>query len=207
VEVTLAPDAQQLLLSLQDSALKLHLDSVIGKDRVQLREASLTAGKSRLETSGTLQTVDAMEYALKGRLVDFDPTAVLQAVTPPPATPAKGRKRAAAAVSKPIPARINMDFNAAGALSPELKLKLGFRIHDSTYDALPMSGQGDINWPACVSCPAAPMCRSPAIRWTWTAASAPPATSSSSRSTRRNWRAWLRTGGPVARGWHPQRHA
>jgi translocation and assembly module TamB len=35
---------------------------------VQLREASLTAGKSRLETSGTLQTVDAMEYALKGRL-------------------------------------------------------------------------------------------------------------------------------------------
>ncbi|WP_413459635.1 translocation/assembly module TamB domain-containing protein [Herbaspirillum huttiense] len=144
VDLTLAPDAQQLLLTLQDSTLKLHVDSVIGKDRVQLREASLTAGKSRLETSGTLQTVDAMDYAFKGRLVDFDPTAVLQAVMPP-ASNGKGRKRTAVAASKPIPARINMDFNAAGALSPELKLKLGFRIHDSTYDALPMSGQGDIN--------------------------------------------------------------
>lgn len=145
VDVTLAPDAQQLLLTLQDSTLKLHVDSLIGKDRVELREASLSAGKSRLETYGTLRTVDAMDYDFKGRLVDFDPTAVLQAVTPPPASTGKGRKRAAATTSKPIPARINMDFNAAGALSPELKLKLGFRIHDSTYDALPMSGQGDIN--------------------------------------------------------------
>ncbi|TDY96727.1 UNVERIFIED_ORG: autotransporter secretion inner membrane protein TamB [Herbaspirillum seropedicae] len=145
VDLTLAPDAQQVLLTLQDSTLKLHVDSVIGQDRVQLREASLTAGKSRLETSGTLQTAAAMEYAFKGRLVDFDPTAVLQAVTPPPASTGKGRKRTAAAASKPVPARINMDFNVAGALSPELKLKLGFRIHDSTYDALPMSGQGDIN--------------------------------------------------------------
>jgi translocation and assembly module TamB len=79
---------------------------------VQLREASLTAGKSRLETSGTLQTVDAMEYALKGRLLDFDPTAVLQAVTPPPATPAKGRTRCCSSLQA-YRARINMDFNAA----------------------------------------------------------------------------------------------
>ncbi|NUT60571.1 translocation/assembly module TamB domain-containing protein [Herbaspirillum sp. C9C3] len=145
VDVTLAPDAQQLLLTLQDSTLKLHVDSLIGKDQIQLRDASLSAGKSRLETSGTLQTANAMDYAFKGRLVDFDPTAVLQAVRPPPTTSGKGRKRVAATTSKPIPARINMDFDAAGALSPELKLKLGFRIHDSTYDALPMRGQGDIN--------------------------------------------------------------
>ncbi|MFX5998836.1 hypothetical protein ABTF05_20870, partial [Acinetobacter baumannii] len=93
---------QQVLLTLQDSTLKLHVDSVIGQDRVQLREASLTAGKSRLETSGTLQTAAAMDYAFKGRLVDFDPTAVLQAVTPPPASTGKGRKRTAAAASKPV---------------------------------------------------------------------------------------------------------
>ncbi|WP_039874686.1 translocation/assembly module TamB domain-containing protein [Herbaspirillum frisingense] len=142
VDVTLAPNAQQLLLTLQDSALKLHLDTVIGAGRVQVREASLTAGKSRLETNGSLQTVGAMDYAFKGRLLDFDPTAVLQAVTPPPVT--KGRRTRSAAPSQPVRARINMDFDAAGALSPELKVKLGFRIHDSSYGDLPMSGRGDL---------------------------------------------------------------
>ncbi|BEV14642.1 translocation/assembly module TamB domain-containing protein [Herbaspirillum sp. DW155] len=143
VELTLAPDAQNVLLTLQDSTLKLRVDSLIGADRVQLREASLTAGKSRLETSGTLQTAGAMDYAFKGRLVDFDPTAVLRAVNPAPA--GKGRKgNVNKTTSTPVAARINMDFDAAGALSPELRLKLGFRIHDSSYGELPMSGQGDI---------------------------------------------------------------
>ncbi|QJQ00156.1 translocation/assembly module TamB domain-containing protein [Herbaspirillum rubrisubalbicans] len=144
VELSLAPEAQQILLTLQDSALKLHVDSVIGHDRVQVRQASLTAGKSRVETTGTLQTAGAMDYEIKGRLLDFDPSAVLQAVAPP-ATPARKAGKSSAPVSKPIAARINMDFNAAGALSPELRLKLGFAIHDSSYGELPMSGRGDLN--------------------------------------------------------------
>ncbi|MGO0792296.1 translocation/assembly module TamB domain-containing protein [Herbaspirillum seropedicae] len=141
VEATLGPDAQQLLLTLQDSALRLHLDSTLRADTVELREASLTAGKSRLEAAGSMKTVGAMDYAFKGRLVDFDPTAVLQTVTAPTAASARRGGKTVAA----IPARINLDFNAAGLLSPELRLKLGFTIHDSSYGDLPMAGRGDID--------------------------------------------------------------
>lgn len=139
--LTLAPQAQQLSLSLQDRNLALAVDSLIGAEQVQLQKASLTAGKSRLEASGTLKTVGAMDYALKGKLADFDPSAFLRAVTPP------GKKAAASSsnsTSRPVAARINMDFDAAGVISPQLQLKLGFTVHDSSYGDLPMLGRGDI---------------------------------------------------------------
>lgn len=144
LDITLAPHAQQILLSLQDSSLKLHLDSSIGADQVTLKEASLSAGRSRVQASGTLKTVGAMEYALKGRLLDFDPTAVLQAVAPPPATGKKRRVSTQSAAVAPVRARINMDLDASGALAPELRVKLGFLIHDSSYGELPMSGRGTV---------------------------------------------------------------
>ena len=37
-----------------------------------------------------------------------------------------------------------MDFAAAGKLKPELDARLQFAIHDSTYDRLPMTGQGSL---------------------------------------------------------------
>nr|WP_198981501.1 translocation/assembly module TamB domain-containing protein [Herbaspirillum sp. ASV7] len=143
LEVTLAPNAQQILLSLQDQSLKLHLDSSIGAGQVTLKEATLAAGRSHLEASGTLQTVGAMDYDIKGRLVDFDPAAVLQAVAPPPSANRKGRGPAQSVA--PVSARINMDITAGGALSPEMRVKLGFAIHDSRYGELPMGGRGEIN--------------------------------------------------------------
>ncbi|MFJ3055493.1 translocation/assembly module TamB domain-containing protein [Herbaspirillum sp. NPDC087042] len=142
LELTLAPNVQQILLTLQDQALKLHLDGTLGAGQVTLKEATLNAGRSRLEASGTLQTVGAMDYAIKGRLVDFDPAAVLQAVVPP--QPATRKGRAAPAVA-PVRARINMDVSASGVLSPEMRVKLGFAIHDSSYGELPMGGRGEIN--------------------------------------------------------------
>ncbi|WP_343583455.1 translocation/assembly module TamB domain-containing protein [Herbaspirillum sp.] len=142
MDVTLAPGAQQIKLALDDRELKLRVDSTIHPEDVELHQAQLAAGKSRLEAAGTLKTVGAMDYAVKGKLVDFDPTAWLHAVAP---SPAAGGKKKTAAAAKPVQARINMDFDASGALSPELKLKLAFGIRDSSYGALPMSGQGDIN--------------------------------------------------------------
>ncbi|KAF1038923.1 MAG: Translocation and assembly module subunit TamB [Herbaspirillum frisingense] len=142
LEVTLAPGAQQIRLALDDRELKLRVDGTVGAEQVELHQAQLSAGKSRVEAAGTLKTVGAMDYAFKGKLVDFDPTAVLHAVAPEN-KPAGKRKPAAAA--KPVPARINMDFDAAGAISPELRLKLAFAVHDSTYGELPMSGRGNIN--------------------------------------------------------------
>ncbi|MCA1324599.1 translocation/assembly module TamB domain-containing protein [Herbaspirillum sp. alder98] len=145
LQVTLAPASQQIKLALDDRDIKLRLDSSIGAEQVELRQASLAAGRSRLEASGKLNTSGAMGYAIKGRLVDFDPTAWLHALTPSDTPKGRGGKPAPAAPSKPVQARINMDFNASGAISPELQLKLAFGIHDSSYGELPMSGQGEIS--------------------------------------------------------------
>ncbi len=145
LEVALAPNAQQILLTLQDQALKLHLDGTLGADKLTLKEATLAAGRSRLEASGTLQTVGAMDYAIKGRLVDFDPAAVLQAVSPPQPARSKRRVAARSGAVAPVRARINMDVSASGVLSPEMRVKLGFAIHDSSYGELPMAGRGEIN--------------------------------------------------------------
>ncbi|THA37460.1 hypothetical protein E6R62_38720, partial [Streptomyces sp. A1136] len=43
-----------------------------------------------------------------------------------------------------ITARINMDFDTTGSLSPAWQAKLNFSIHDSSYDQLPMSGNGKL---------------------------------------------------------------
>lgn len=137
LDVTLAPGSQKIALALDDRALKLRVNSTITPEQVELQQARLEAGKSRLEAAGTLRTVGAMDYAFKGKLVDFDPTAVLHAVTP------DGKQSKAA--SAPVQARINMDFDAAGSLSPELRLKLAFAVHDSSYGELPMGGRGNIN--------------------------------------------------------------
>ena len=147
LQLAIAPGAQQIKLALDDREIKLRLDSTIHAEQVELHQASLAAGRSRLEASGKLDTTGAMGYAAKGRLVDFDPTAWLQAFTPSPPTKVRrdGGKAPPAATAKPVPARINMDFDASGALSPELQLKLAFGIRDSSYGALPMSGQGQIS--------------------------------------------------------------
>lgn len=145
LEVTLAPATQKITLALDDRALSLRVDSTITPEQVALHRAQLSAGKSRLEAAGTLRTVGAMEYAVKGKLVDFDPTAVLHAVAPDAPASGKGKKKQTAAASKPVQAKINMDFDAAGALSPELRLKLAFAVHDSTYGELPMGGGGNIS--------------------------------------------------------------
>ncbi|EJN02056.1 translocation/assembly module TamB domain-containing protein [Herbaspirillum sp. YR522] len=149
LQVTIAPAAQQVKLALDDRQIRLRLDSTIRAEQVELHQASLAAGRSRLEASGKLDTTGAMGYAIKGRLVDFDPTAWLQAFTPSPAAKDKGRAGAGkplpAATAKPVQARINMDFDASGAISPELQLKLAFAIGDSSYGALPMRGQGQVS--------------------------------------------------------------
>ncbi|MFL9923388.1 translocation/assembly module TamB domain-containing protein [Herbaspirillum lusitanum] len=148
LDVKLGATQQDIKLALADRNLSIKLDSSIHPEQVELHQAQLAAGKSRLEVAGTLATVGAMNYAVKGKLADFDPTAFLSAVTPPSAPAggksAKAAKQSAAAPSKPVAARINMDFNASGVLSPELQVKLAFGIHDSSYGDLPMSGKGNI---------------------------------------------------------------
>jgi len=131
--VQLKPDAQDIVLKLQDAVYNVLADTTITADKVTLNQVQLTAAKARLELAGTLGTVGAMDYAFKGKLSNFDPSLWMRTGTVQ-----------ANAGSRSISARINMDFDTSGSLSPELQAKLAFNIHDSSYDNLPMSGNGKV---------------------------------------------------------------
>ncbi|MET0962844.1 MAG: translocation/assembly module TamB domain-containing protein [Noviherbaspirillum sp.] len=141
LKVALAGDNQEVMLRLDGPPFAIHADAGITPQQITVRSAHLGAGPARLDVSGTLGRDADAAYALEGKLADFNPAAFLTAIQPPPA-PRKG-----AAPSKPgsIPeADINMSFNTAGKLRPELLAKLRFDIKDSSYAKLPMSGGGTL---------------------------------------------------------------
>lgn len=143
LSVELKPDAQNIVLKLQDGFYNIHADATIHPDQVILNQLQLLAAKARLELAGTLGTVGAMDYAFKGKLSNFDPALWMHTGTVAATSGAKN-KNATATPSRTISARINMDFDTSGSLSPELQAKLAFNIHDSSYDKLPMSGNGNV---------------------------------------------------------------
>jgi translocation and assembly module TamB len=124
LHIKLQPDDLNLLLQLQDKLYGIDLDASLAGGNISVRQARLSAAKARLELSGTLATDAAMAYAVKGRLSNFDPSQWLH--------------------QGAVAARINMNFDASGSLSPQAQAKLNFNIHDSTYNQLPMSGSGSL---------------------------------------------------------------
>jgi len=132
--VQLQPGAQQLELALADARYRLQLDAGLDASRIELRRAELQAGPAQLQASGTLARDTGMAYAFNGKLREFDPAQWLVSA------PAKG-----APASRVPPARINLDFDVAGALAPQLQVKLKFGLHDSSYDQLPLAGGGTLN--------------------------------------------------------------
>ncbi len=137
LNVVLKPGGQDILLKLQDAQYSIQADAAITPEQVALKQVLLTAQKARLELAGTLGTVGAMEYAFKGKLANFDPSLWVKTGK----VPANAKAGTAAHA---ITARINMDFDTTGSLSPALQAKLNFSIHDSSYDQLPMSGNGKL---------------------------------------------------------------
>ncbi|MFC5473454.1 translocation/assembly module TamB domain-containing protein [Paraherbaspirillum soli] len=139
VGIKLTPQTQQIALNLADANYQAQLEAVIDAKQIALKTAQLRAGPARLDASGSLARDAQMTYALKGNLRDFDPSLWIDTGGQ------KTAKGSAQASKQPIAARINMDFDASGSLTPDLKLKLKFGIHDSIYDRLPMAGGGTLN--------------------------------------------------------------
>lgn len=129
--VKLQPDHQQVLLTLDDSRLKVELDALIDAHKYTLNTAQFSAGAARLNLSGTILRDVRSSYALQGKLSQFDPGSWIDARSAGP-----GRNE--------IHARINMDFELSGSVAPELEMMLNFGLHDSEYGKLPMTGSGRI---------------------------------------------------------------
>ncbi|WP_081768687.1 translocation/assembly module TamB domain-containing protein [Herbaspirillum sp. RV1423] len=138
LSVQLKPDVQNIVLNLQDARYNIQADAAITADKVTLNQVQLTTAGARLELAGTLGTVGAMDFAFKGKLGNFDPALWVHTG----AVPANGKTKGG--TTSAVSARINMDFDTSGSLSPELQAKLNFNIHDSSYDQLPMSGNGKL---------------------------------------------------------------
>ncbi|RXZ38008.1 hypothetical protein D9O50_00135 [Oxalobacteraceae bacterium CAVE-383] len=143
LDIKLRGQTQQIGLDLNDPALGLGamLDVAIDTEKVQIRQADLREGKARLQFTGALGQTGDMSYDAKGTLRNFDPAILSK----PPAANAKRKGAGTNTSSGARHASINMDFDAAGAIAPQPRVKLRFKLHDSVYDQMPMTGSGAID--------------------------------------------------------------
>ncbi|MEK6391791.1 MAG: translocation/assembly module TamB domain-containing protein [Burkholderia gladioli] len=155
-------------------ALGLSADLTTDANATTIQRARVSAGKGRFDLSGVLRHDKNSSYALKANLVDFNPLAFStlnpgSSAAPKGGAGGKGRaaatanaKRGATATAKtatasatrtaaapsragrPVDARVNGTLTASGALAPALTTKLQFRLGDSVYDGVPMTGQGTV---------------------------------------------------------------
>lgn len=124
LNIALADGTQRIALKLTGPSLAVNADAFVNAQQITLNDALLQAGAARLNLSGTLAR-DTQRAMVHGSLIDFNPAMFITA--------------------KEAKARINMDFDAQGALQPELDAQLQFNIHDSTYADLPMTGRGKLH--------------------------------------------------------------
>ncbi|KGS04788.1 translocation/assembly module TamB domain-containing protein [Burkholderia sp. ABCPW 111] len=158
VGVALEPGVQTIDFDLADAKLALGAKAKIKLDAKQttIADARVTAGKGRVELAGVLEHDARSTYDLKARLVDFDPLALAAAgakagggkgaQTAKGAQAAKGggAKIAQAAGPRAGTARVSGTLAATGALAPGFSTKAQFKLGDSVYDGLPMTGEGTV---------------------------------------------------------------
>jgi translocation and assembly module TamB len=137
-------DKQTITLDLNDPKAALHAQGKVTLDAKQTAfdGVKLSVGKGRIELSGALQKDTHSSYDLKAKLIDFNPLLLTDELVAKP--PPKGSKAKPAAKSRIIEARVNGTLSATGVLAPTLTTKAQFRLGDSVYDNLPLTGAGTI---------------------------------------------------------------
>jgi translocation and assembly module TamB len=154
IGVTLAGDTQAITLDLDDKQAALRLQGKVTLDAKQTAfdNVKVSAGKGHIELSGVLKKDTNSSYDLKAKLIDFDPLLFSQQLiaSKPDAKAAKGTNAANAAKGKPaaasrtIVARVNGTLAATGVLAPVLTTKAQFKLGESVYDNVPLTGAGTI---------------------------------------------------------------
>ncbi|QIE22822.1 translocation/assembly module TamB domain-containing protein [Caballeronia sp. SBC2] len=144
IGIHLAGDTQTITLDLNDPKAALHAQGKVTLDARQTAfdGVKLSVGKGRIELSGALQKDTHSSYDLKAKLIDFNPLLLTDELVAKP--PPKGSKAKPAAKSRPIEARVNGTLSATGVLAPTLTTKAQFKLGDSVYDNLPLTGAGTV---------------------------------------------------------------
>jgi translocation and assembly module TamB len=142
VGIVLDGDKQSITADLNDPKAAIRAQAKIRLDSKQttLDEVKLTVGKGRVEANGVLKKDANSSYDLKARFVDFNPLQLTQQlIEQKPAPVKKG-----ASAKKPVDARVNGTLAATGQLAPTLTTKATFKLTDSMYDNLPLTGEGTV---------------------------------------------------------------
>lgn len=167
VTVRLADDVQSITLDLADPKAALRAQGKVTFDpaRLSLSDVRVSSGAGHLDLSGEIKHDANSTYALKAAFSNFDPLSLTsQAPSRAQAKPAaaapreKGApQRTASAPASPrtqpprtpprrIEARVNGTLNASGMLAPGFTTKAEFKLGESVYDDLPLTGQGVVQF-------------------------------------------------------------
>jgi translocation and assembly module TamB len=152
IAIRLNDDIRTVTLDLADPQAALRVQGKVTLDpaRTSFNDVRLTSGKGRIDLSGAIKNDASSTYNLKAVLTDFDPLSLTSTVTATPARSATaGSKRgqkspAPAKPARKIEARVNATVTAAGLLAPTFTTRAEFKLGDSVYDGLPMTGGGTI---------------------------------------------------------------
>ncbi|MEM5367411.1 translocation/assembly module TamB domain-containing protein [Paraburkholderia azotifigens] len=161
VSIRLNDDVQSVTLDLNDPKAALRAQGKITLDRARtsFNDVRVSAGKGRIDLNGAIKRDASSTYNLKATLTDFDPLALTSQKPSRTAAPVKAGsatekgKRAQtdaakapskAPVSRKIEARVNGTLTASGLLAPTFTTKAEFKLGESVYDGLPMTGSGTI---------------------------------------------------------------
>ncbi|BAN22419.1 translocation/assembly module TamB domain-containing protein [Caballeronia insecticola] len=152
IGIVLAGDTQTITADLNDPKAAIRAQAKVKLDPKQtlLDDVKLTVGKGRVEASGALRKDADSSYDLKAKFVDFNPLLLQQQLIAQKPAPAKKGAGAAtnsatkSAAPRVIEARVNGTLAASGALAPTLRTKATFKLNDSMYDNLPLTGEGTV---------------------------------------------------------------
>ncbi|MEX3931077.1 translocation/assembly module TamB domain-containing protein [Paraburkholderia phymatum] len=156
------------------SALRAQGKITLDPARTSFNDVRITSGKGRIDLNGAIKRDEHSTYNLKATLTDFDPLTLTtqtpsraapagkgaagkgkagkgrNATTGAPKAPTKAptitaaNSPAKAPASRKIEARVNGTLSAAGVLGPVFTTKAEFRLGESVYNGLPMTGSGTV---------------------------------------------------------------
>ncbi|WP_269506074.1 translocation/assembly module TamB domain-containing protein [Burkholderia sp. IMCC1007] len=153
--VTLAGDVTTVDFNVNDPKLALGARAKVALTHEQtvLSDARVTAGKGRIDLTGVFRHDAHSSYDAKATLTAFDPL-LLATMSAPKAAGGKPAAKVAAGpaatpAAKPVktPAkhgetRVSGTLTASGAFAPQLSTKATFKLGDSLYDGVPLTGAG-----------------------------------------------------------------
>lgn len=144
--VTLAAGVTTVDFDLNDPKLALGARAKVALTPQQtvVSDARVTAAKGRVDLTGVFRHDAHSSYDAKATLTAFDPL-LLAAVSAPGTNGGKPARKAADAGKPPAKrgdTRVSGTLTASGAFAPQLSTKATFKLADSVYDGVPMTGAG-----------------------------------------------------------------